>query len=420
VPMAVDDVPVNAIPFEPQLISVGNYRFDNVTQTGDQRVLVDFTFETDAGENVDTMLGLTDAEVPGLPPFNGGEFYLIGSDSAAYEGQFIAGISQVDDDDDDSVVTVAFATDPSVIPVNQLRRGVVVVSDSALTPDPGALNDEDPFTLPDINLHLTEEFEGEDDPNGITTDPDLVEVERVSNTSYRFEFDEAVDDEPASLDPDWFFLYDSEGDASQATAVVRSATVEDAASVVIATFDPQDDDPGDPDTPVGAFILDSAVQGTDQIQGTNEGFSRPAEAALQLPDDEVIEFTPGLTDLPDLLRIVRTQNQVTGNWTVRFVFDQPGLCGDEGDVDFDLYDDNGVQFRATGVFDGDPGVTCSANLTSSTVTFSVDDGLNDSPFDNEQIESAVTGGVQDFEEPTDGPTWSDQVVTEARQNITEG
>src|SRR5690606_9409694 len=70
--------------------------------------------------------------------------------------------------------------------------------------------------------------------NGNTVDPDLVSVERTSATSFRFTFDEAVDD--GTLAAGSFFVADAAGTSTAAANVARSAAAADGAAVVIATI----------------------------------------------------------------------------------------------------------------------------------------------------------------------------------------
>lgn len=381
---ALQPASIPATPFEafsPQLADVTNFRLAGTIEDATQRVLVDFVFNAASG--------FAEGDL-------GTGFFLVGSNGALYEGLIVEDVNA-----NGTVVTVQFANDLTVVPESQLRRGFV----------------EYPVgVVPGDFIILSEDYAN---TGGITVDPDLLMAEAVQGSApdeyvVRYEFDEAISD--LGLDETQFFLYDADGNTISADSVARSAVVADAAEVVLATFDLSDGTvvTDDDFVPVGAFLEDSAVIATDNTATANGGGNRPDEQDLMLPATPPdTTFPAGVTALPDLISVSRSQNVVTGNYTVAFTFDDD-ICAVAEDVAFDLYDAAGTQFRVDDVAEGQPGVTCyftgPPTARTFTVAFSVDQGLVGTQFDNEQIAAAVTGAAED----------QDNFVLELNPSITEG
>jgi hypothetical protein len=79
-----------------------------------------------------------------------------------------------------------------------------------------------------------------------------------------------------------------------------------------------------------------------------------------------------------------TQDVVTGNYSVTFTFDS-AVNAIVNDINFDLYDDDGTQFRATDT----PGAYTLSNSNRSVTLTTVNSVLT-----NEQMAAAVVGAVQ--------------------------
>lgn len=339
---------------------------------------MDFEFDGVAADPTDTDVHeLMDAATPpGDANTDAEEFFLVGSDGAEFQGLSIYDVAV--DADDNVTVTVALADNPTDVPETQLRRGYVI----------GNTAGADEAT--DGNV-MAAEYEAH---FGNTVDPDLVSVQRVNADTFRYEFDEAVSDD--SLDETLFFVAENDETRYAADSVARSALAADEARVVIADFTGSSLAETGVDAPVIGFVGDSAVTATDSLASENAGGNRPDEEALSLPGPEDPTDVPaGVTALPDLLDVTRTQNSVTGKYSVAFTFDQD-VTGVVSEADFDLYDGNGTRFNVTGVICDVPGsgVTCDeTNTAGDTVTFSIDGGFAN--YSNEQIAAAVTAAVQD-------------------------
>jgi len=419
-PFAPTATAVNTPPFSPQLLRVENYRTSPVLVDGENRVLIDFVFQEPAGATtLDQAIDFNDDE--GVD-FNAGEFYLVGSNSAIYQGDELFGGLQgtTNAAGTETTVTVALAFEPTEVPETELRRGFVVVGDTAANINPAGVDnigDADADALYTGSPILSEEY---GTTNGLTVDPDLATVTRGAGTSttFSFQFDEAVSD--TALDQTNFGVFDAAGNVHIADNVVRSAQAGDEARVVLATID---DTPGaggaglpatGAGTPVSAFVIDDAVRATDSTAQANGGFNRPHEVDLTLPAPSAQQIPPGVTALPDLTTITRSRNSVTGNMSVTFTTDSAIPAGNVDEVDFDLYDNNGTRFNVHGVTCATSGVSCSGN----NVTFSIDGGFT--ILDNEQIIAAVTGGIQTFDIVNENATATvdDDVLTPVV--VTEG
>ncbi len=376
IPLAATIIPADVVgPYEPQLIEVENFRLAGSIANNTQQVLVDYVFD-------------------GPTPFEEGDsgdgFFLVGAASQLYTGVVVDDVdtdclTEVVTEDCTEVVTVEFAADLTDVPESQLRRGFVEFPD---------VDADDGFLL------LSEDYES---TGGQTVDPDLVgaavaDTDEDDEFIVRYVFDEAISD--VGLDSSQFYLYDSDGNTIQGVSAERSAIVGDGATVVLVDFGPLAGF-----VPVGVYLEDSAVLATDNTASVNQGGNRPDERtlALPIPDDDTV-IPPGFTALPDLLEVDVEQNVVTENFSVAYTFDEPCVDLDASQVAFDLYDALGAQFRVSGAVDSGPddGVTIAGTATTCTVTFTIDETVDDAfladLFDNEQIAAAVTGAVQDLTE----------------------
>ncbi|MFO7547445.1 MAG: S-layer homology domain-containing protein [Acidimicrobiia bacterium] len=343
--------------FPAQLKRVDNYRLSPNLIDGLQRILVDFTFDDDIADPA----GTNAHNLPAIGAVSSGIFWLLGSNGQLYDSLRVVS-STVDAVNDDVTITIAMqASDPTIIPQSQLRRGIVFVS-------PG----------PDTQW-LTHPWAASD---GRTVDPDLVSVERTSATSYRFTFDEGVDDTVALLQPGDFFVADAAGNNTAATAVARSAVIADGATVVIATFPalPQ----SGAGTPVIGFVNFGAVTATDSTASINAGQNVFDEAVITVPAPT--QAPAGVTALPDLVGVVTTQDIVTFNYTASFTFDST-VAAVASSVDFDLYDEDGTQFRVSLVPNALPAF---ASLSNAGRTVNITIG----GYTNEQMIAAKVGAVQ--------------------------
>lgn len=364
--------------FPGQLLDVKNIRVVTIGGGG-QEVRVDFMFAD--GTAVDPF-GATDAQNrndagPATAPAPGEaeEFFLVGSNGTEY-----AGIDIVESTvNTDGSVTVTVSVDPAAatVPESQIRRGYVLVAD-------GAAVDQ---------IVLAEAYESNANS---TEQADLVSVERVSATKFRYTFDEAVSNLPADLDPAQFNVAAGNGTVYTATAVQRIEGF--GATVVEATFGAGIPTAGT-GTPVIAYVELGAVVDTT---GGAVGPNHPDEVVLTVPSPT--ELPAGVTGLPDLQSVTRSQNIVTGNYTVAFTFDS-AVDGVLADILFDLYDENGVQFQAQN------GGGCVVVLSNSNMTAS----LTTDCFTNEEMAAARTGAVQDLD-ATVLP--GDRDITEGEVNVT--
>ena len=351
---------VTTAAFPAQLKSVDNYRLSTTLIGGAQRILVDFTFDDDIADPA----GTNAHDLPGIGGGSAGIFWLLGSNGQLYNSLEVVS-SSVDTTNDDVTVTIAMqASDPTEIPQSQLRRGIVFV-----TPVAGAGDGQ----------WLTNPWATQ---NGNTVDPDLVSVERTSTTSYRFTFDEAVDD--GALAAGNYIVADAAGNNTAATAVARSAIAADGAAVVIATF------PSLPQTGAGTPAIGitdfGAATATDSTASGNLGQSVFDEEVLTVPAP--VQLTPGVTDLADLVSVSVSQDIVTGNYTASFEFDE-AVNTIANPIDFDLFDADGIRFRVVLTPNALPAYATLSN-TSKTVNITIGGGS----YTNEQMAAAVVGAVQ--------------------------
>jgi hypothetical protein len=344
-------------PIDPNLVSVGNYRFSDEIDLGNQLVLVDFVFD-DATNAVSGIVAdiFTDGNIDAA-------FSLVGNNGQLFSALVLEEpITSYDTDADQTTVSVAFATDPTDVPQSQLRRGVFV---DVL----GVANATGTDITWAANFGST---------NGNTVDPDLVSVTREGSTGvFQFEFDEAISTTPITAAS--FFLVDDSGDVHQGQTATRLADANaDTARVQFAggTFDPATD------TAIHGYVLMNAVVATDSLDSDNAGQNHADSAPVTIP--VIADPTPGKTAALDLVSAQRFQDTVTGRFSIQLTFDQAVTVLNIADLDVVLYDSAGVAFA---VATGGAGITVSG----STATITSDNaGLTD-----DQIEATVTVAVQD-------------------------
>lgn len=356
-PWAIDPtVPATAL----ELLSVENYRTASVTGGG-VKVFVDYIF------NYDPNISAADPASD--------DFALIANNSAQYEAESYTASSAITSGPNAGrfIVTATFSNDVTEVPRAQLKRGYWQENGATLV----------------LSAPVTGENGVSD---GLTVDPDLVQVKWVNNTTVEFLFDEVVDPAAAVLNASSFFIYNHAGTTViPADRVVRTATESGAGKIVIATFDAGMLS----DEIAGGFIHEGAAKGTDQDQGFNSGFNRSGQVSVVIQPNASIPVgrAAGDTELPDLVNVVRNRNVVTGNYTVTFVFDDEiATAGDWNDVEFDLYDTYGTQFRV----DGSDSTDVNVVNGRTHVVFSVDDST--SHFDNDQIEAAIVGAAEWYDQ----------------------
>ncbi len=420
-PLAATAVEPDPIPeFYPQLVSVGNYRTDDLAPP---EILVDYAVDLNDEDEADFFADVMNA----LGPDDADVFALVGNAGQVYRADDIH-----EAEADGTVVTVTVNMDDALedVPEAQLERGFIEFEDVVDNNNGGpsvAQVDEPRFIL-------SEAWEGRDQPNGSTTDPDLVSVEPgPAPNQLSYEFDEAVSAELDDLDNEQFWVGTNQYDFNHAEEVARSIVAADEARVVVATFDEDDfvNEAGHDDQATVAWVTvnweddtdrtvvdTGAAQATDQTGSQQGGWNTPAEVLVtpvqpEVPDDP----TPGVTDIPDLQSVERDQNEITGNWSITFTFDHPGediqLVPDDL-IDFSLYNEAGVRFSSVSrnvQWGADVGETVNGERV---FTFGPDAG--DATFSNEQIEAAVLGTVQDS---AAGLDW-DAFDTQAAPLITEG
>ena len=375
IPMAATLIkPPVAAPFSPQLVEVKNFRLADVITGGAQEVLVDFVFDG-------SPLGLV-----------AGDFHLVGASGTDWQSIGLIGVPSYSATSKLWTVTVQMANDLTDVPESQLRRGYVTYPTTPVI----LLSESEASLVPFFDwVVLSETYENSD---GSTVDPDLLNALVTDTTAgaykVKYQFDEAISD--TGLNEFNFYLYDTDGNTIWADQVARSALAGDGAKVVIATFDTT---VGGFGAPVGAYLAGDAVRASDNTSTVNGGWNVPDERTLTLPAPGAGTTIPaGHTLLPDLMAVDVSKNEVTENWSVSYVFDEPAaeVLALLGAANFDLYDAKGTRFRSSGVnaLLGS-GVTVVQNTagTLTSVTFSIDDGFP--LFDNEQIAAAVTGGVED-------------------------
>jgi hypothetical protein len=337
-------------PIDPNLVSVGNYRFSDEINLGDQLVLVDFVFD-DATNAVSALVaaihGAGDTDLAFSLVGNNGQLFsaLVGEEP----------ITSYDTDADQTTVSVAFATDPTDVPQSQIRRGVFVDTDTT-------------------GITWAANFGS---TNGNTVDPDLVSVTQEGSSSiFRFTFDEAISTTPIVAGS--FFIVDDNGvvhDGDSATRLADAAA--NTARVQFgATFT------GGTDTAIHGYVLMNAVTATDSLDSDNAGQNHADSAAVSLPT--IADPTPGKTAALDLVSAQRFQDTVTGRFSIQLTFDQAVTLLEIAELDVVLYDSAGVAFA---VATGGAGITVSG---STATISSLNAGLTD-----DQIEATVTVAVQD-------------------------
>jgi hypothetical protein len=383
----------------PQLVFVGNRSQTLVTPP---RITVDFVvdfgdaeFAEDAADDINDNLLLLNAT--GVAT----NFVLVGSSGDEYNGVEIVSAEH-------SGTTVRFrvAMDPRVedVPVSQLQRGYIEADTAAPVGYPHAL--------------ISEAYEGRTAINGTTADPDLRAVERGPGANQmRFIFDEAVN-VPTEAQASQYFVTNNDEERATPSTLGRSLAAADEARVIVATFGAGDIPDGYDtvreylETVTAAWVEDNAARATNQVGSQNLGWNRPAQVNVTpvqppVPADPV----PGATALPDLVSVTKTQNEITGNWRVVYVFDSAPTENVDGlRIDFALYDEDGVRFSANSR--NIPWTAGSTTGGQRVFTFGPDAGGN-MTFTNEQIEAAVLGTVQDADADLVDPT-------DPRPRITEG
>jgi hypothetical protein len=359
--MQATATPVSPTPaYSPDLISVGNYRYNSVVLGGNQYVLVDFTFNSQTGLTANNITN-----------FN--QFHLVGVEGQQWQGlanaavDFTFASTQTTTGTGEAgtlTISVPFAVNVTEVPQGQLRRGWV------LTERPAG----DALVL-SSNFGTT---------GGVTVDPDLVSVTREGDTNvFRFTFDEAVSGLAADLSAGDFWLFQNDGVSHQATVVARSAIAEDGARVVRAQFPTLA-----AAVPVKGAVTDSAVRATDSTDSDNAGYNRAAAANITIPaPPAAVPPLLGRTDLPDLVSVQKTQNIVTGTWRVTFTFDQAPAGLSPANVNWDLYDAAGTRFSVSTAANVGTDVVVTGN--SVTIFAGGTSGLS-----NDQIAATVAASVQ--------------------------
>jgi hypothetical protein len=382
-------------PYFPQLTFVGNLRTTVVTPA---EILVDyrFTFATEASATAN--LAAIGAWLPGNEATLADDFALVGAAGQVFRGLDIEGAVR-----SGANITVTVVMDPAIedVPVSQLERGFV---------------EEDAFSAAGLDhILLSHNYETTSVVNGVTTDPDLRAVERGPGANQmRFVFDEGVSVPTGILDrPDLYQVATAGDERLSPDSIGRSLVAADGATVMIAIFNEGSQPVGYAtiteylDEVVAATVnVDwqdadrlvvgaAAARGTDQVGSQQLGWSTPAQVLVTpvqppVPADPV----PGVTALPDLVSVTKTQNAITGNWKVTFVFDQTATPAGVPVIDFSLYDTAGVRFSSTSRdvvwADG------AAVAGQQVFTFGPDvEGLLSPTFSNEQIAAAVLATVQD-------------------------
>ena len=337
---------VQASPLKPNLVSVGNYRFADDIALGEQRVLVDFVFDSPTAVTSPAIVdAITDAT----------NYHLVGVNSQRFDA-LAEDTSTPSRVGDLVTITVPFAMDPTEVPQTQLRRGVFEVLDIVWS----------------SNFAAT---------GGTTVDPDLVSVTREGTSNiFRFTFDEAVSAAVGELTPAQaaqFGLVDQNLGLINGTSATRSAIEADGAAVVRVQFTVPDGF-----IPVHGFVEEDAVLATDSTDSDNAGRNRAAAQPVSIP--VLADPAPGVTTALDLVSAERFQNEVTGRYTIRFTFDQTVPAVDPDNYEWNLYDAAGVRFQVETVVG--LGITPSGSWVEVS---SANAGITD-----DQIEATVTVSVQ--------------------------
>lgn len=404
----------------PRLIDTSNWS-DAGTYLGQNRVSVDFTFEVPGvvqAVDSDYPTWLLGTILPIADPLDANsfansadlasQFWLVGEQSSMWQGTSISiigtgpavwpGVDSVnlpDGTDDVYTVRIFFTGDTVEVSEPALRRGVVF--------DRNRLDTTGVFTPPGLLLVQAADYT---QAAGITVDPDLQRVTYMGKLGasivdvVRFEFDEAVSS--AYLVPSRFALYDEFLRINRPSSVLvvsgtGSRVVEARYNFGLAAVD-QIDSVGLVGRLAGGFVDDDAVRGTDTFGGVNNGYNRRDEVGISFSlvqggTSPGAVIPAGYTWFPDLLYVARTQDSVTGNYRISYIFDG-GVCN-AGRVWFDLYDHNGTRTErnvATGLLPAfNPNIPGHSGCNGNIITF---DGGFGGIFNNDSIVNAKVGGVE--------------------------
>jgi putative cell wall-binding protein len=391
---------------------------------GDNRVSVDYWFENPQAEEFEgadpygdypewllgdrgTLEG-TAPDLGNLGAFSNStdlasQFWLVGNQSTIWQGDSISITGTGEHTDPASGksyyrVRVFFTDEVVSVTAGALRRGYVEDTDASNTEDE---SEEWGTDIVQAGPYFTTSG-----ATGTTVDPDLVQVRYVGelgNTGtelVEYTFDEAVSS--TNLDEEEFAVYDRDLDIQYADAVsVKSGT---GARVVEAQFVG-----GIALGPLaGGFVLDTAVRGTDQMLGVNNGYNRNDEKPIgfdivNTPDQPGQEFQAGYTFFPDLKLVIRTRDSVTGNFRLSYLFDQSlnyGTVCSMNQSMFSVYDDNGVRIEEPLTVSALPATPsfpsgfriCAGTALGTGVTF--DGGLGAPVINNDDIQNATVAGVR--------------------------
>ena len=223
----------------PDLLEVGNFRRGPFTSQFEPTTCVDFVFD----------------QVAYLNGGNRSSFNLVPLDASdALDGS--TNILPESEQPGDNIVTVIF---PGDLQAGDFARGFV--DTGVVNSDPNTINSDAP-----ANINQAADIE----PNTLTENPDLVDVQR-KGSSYLFIFDEVLTDDDVAQNSSGLRIYFPQAE--------QGSTIPFAGSSKVKQVDPQTlsakfkDLPGDYtlDDAVGAYVVQGSVQAEQGSRGGNGG-----------------------------------------------------------------------------------------------------------------------------------------------------